>query len=248
MLLTNHPMDRPVDVEDEFVGVLLDMFPGTIPSHLSNILKRSNFDLQIAIDQLLSAQASGDLPKGESCASEAEQMLTSGSSLDKGRPKAAAPNRVRLVVLVGLPGSGKSTFAEQFADAGWAVVCQDVLGNRKACEEAADAALAAGRQVVVDRTNIDTTQRAHWLRIAHAHGIGPRGIVCVHLDPPPRECERRVLARTGHPTLPPTPQSAGVVRSFRRALQRPSEAEGFARVLVVRSDADALRAARALME
>lgn len=65
---------------------------------------------------------------------------------------AAAPNPPRLLVLVGIPGSGKSTLAARLqAEGGWAVVCQDVLGDRRACERAARRHLLAGRSVVIDR-------------------------------------------------------------------------------------------------
>ena len=48
----------------------------------------------------------------------------------------AAPTRAtlpRLVMAVGLPGSGKSTFAEALVASGngWQRVCQDVLGSRR---------------------------------------------------------------------------------------------------------------------
>ena len=54
---------------------------------------------------------------------------------------------VRLVVLAGLPGAGKSTLAQRFAARGWAVVNQDTLGNRKRCEEEARAALFRGARL-----------------------------------------------------------------------------------------------------
>ena len=70
-----------------------------------------------------------------------------------------------LLVLVGLPGSGKSTLAARFGAGGWVVVSQDVLHTRAACEAGVVAALAAGRSVVVDRTNVDVASRAVWLAI-----------------------------------------------------------------------------------
>ena len=62
-----------------------------------------------------------------------------------GWPGAPAPAGLRLVVLVGLPGCGKSWLAaRRFAPAGWDVVSQDQLGSRRRCEAAASAALLAG--------------------------------------------------------------------------------------------------------
>ena len=140
---------------------------------------------------------------------------------------------VRLAVLVGLPGSGKSTLARRFAARGWAVVCQDELGSRGACEAAADRALADGVRVVVDRTNIDPDQRAHWLRLARRHRLPDAAIACVVLALPRAACERRVLARRGHPTLPPNASSVDVIRRFAAQYQPPAPGEGFGRILVL---------------
>ena len=149
-----------------------------------------------------------------------------------GGDNASTQAEFRLVVLVGLPGSGKSTLARRFAARGWRVVCQDELGSRAACEEAAAGALREGARVVVDRTNIDAEQRAHWLRLARQHRLPDSAAACVVLSAPRAECERRVLARRGHPTLPPDASSVGVVRRFAAQYQAPSPQEGFGRVLV----------------
>ena len=41
------------------------------------------------------------------------------------------------------------------------------LGSRRAVERAAREALWRGEHVLIDRTNLDRAQRAHWLRLAH---------------------------------------------------------------------------------
>jgi predicted kinase len=64
-----------------------------------------------------------------------------------------------MVVLVGIPGSGKSFVANQFRQRDWVIVSQDELGNRRTCEQKAELALAQGRSVVIDRTNFDQQQR-----------------------------------------------------------------------------------------
>ena len=49
---------------------------------------------------------------------------------------------IRMIVLVGIPGSGKSFVANIFKKEGWIVVCQDELGDRCKCEAAARQAYA----------------------------------------------------------------------------------------------------------
>lgn len=59
-----------------------------------------------------------------------------------------------LLVLVGLPGSGKGLVADQLQEAGWRVVSQDQRKkSRKRCESAVRYLLKEGHDVVVDRCN-----------------------------------------------------------------------------------------------
>ncbi|KAG6427669.1 hypothetical protein SASPL_111915 [Salvia splendens] len=76
-----------------------------------------------------------------------------------------------ILVLIGLPGSGKSTFCEEVAKIScrpWTRVCQDVINNGKSgtkimCLSVAAAALEDGKSVLIDRCNIDKEQRADFL-------------------------------------------------------------------------------------
>ena len=74
-----------------------------------------------------------------------------------------------ILVLVGRPGSGKSLFADAFQNLPqkWTVVNQDILKSRERCENLTRAALKTNQSVVVDRTNIDQTQRLYWISIAN---------------------------------------------------------------------------------
>lgn len=70
-----------------------------------------------------------------------------------------------LIVLCGLTGSGKSTFAEEFielmekqGDHSWRRVSQDLLKTKPRCKEAVKTALERGDNVVLDRTNLSEEQ------------------------------------------------------------------------------------------
>ena len=70
--------------------------------------------------------------------------------------------RQLLVVLVGMPGSGKSTFAEELISQHpecWRRISQDVLGSRQRCIQRAKAELREGHHVLIDRCNFDESQR-----------------------------------------------------------------------------------------
>ena len=86
-----------------------------------------------------------------------------------------------LVVLVGVPGSGKSTFARHLSDT-YERVCQDELPTKAHCINNIKAALSQGKPVIVDRTNMNREQRVPFLRIAAARNVPVR---CVVFEPAP---------------------------------------------------------------
>lgn len=155
-----------------------------------------------------------------------------GRQHSSARAAASSPavnEEVRLLILCGLPGSGKSTLAAALRGNNWRVVNQDTMGNRRACERACAAALAAGERVVVDRCNHDAQQRAHWVRLLDAAGGGRA--YALWLDVDEDECVARCRARRGHRTLPPE-KAARVIRGFRDTWVPPdATSDGLAGVL-----------------
>lgn len=139
----------------------------------------------------------------------------------------------KMLILVGLPGAGKSRLSGRLAALGWEVVNQDQLGDRKACVAAAKEALAKSRRVVVDRCNATRLQRRVWLELAEDYEVGA---ACIWLDIPEDVCGARVLQRFGHETLPAEEKSLEVIAAFSRRLEAPMEAEGFVRWRVKEDD------------
>lgn len=69
------------------------------------------------------------------------------------------PSQPELLVCVGAPGCGKSTFARQYSDT-YTIVSQDELGTWKACLERARKSLINSRSAIIDNTNRDLETRS----------------------------------------------------------------------------------------
>lgn len=101
---------------------------------------------------------------------------------------------LELVLFVGSPGAGKSTFYwENLKDLGYERVNQDLLGSRKACIQAATHFLKEGKPVAVDNTNAEMETRAQWIEIASDFQIPVR---CVHFTASPKLCEHNDAVRS----------------------------------------------------
>ncbi|KAJ1959682.1 hypothetical protein GGI12_004210 [Dipsacomyces acuminosporus] len=132
----------------------------------------------------------------------------------------------QMLVLVGLPGCGKSAFAKRLAIHGkhWEHINQDETGSRSLCEQHAAKMLKEGKNVVIDRCNFDEDQRKIWVKIAE-DAFAP--VDALFFDVDVKVCKERVKARNGHPTGVEGKFGAEVVARFDRLLTRPTIYEGF---------------------
>ncbi|MFK8185009.1 MAG: AAA family ATPase [Phormidesmis sp.] len=150
-----------------------------------------------------------------------------------------------LIMLIGLPGSGKSTWAKQFithqpdykliatddvryqlygdeaVQGEWLQIWRAVLSQLKEAREA----IAAGKltSVIYDATNARRRHRREFIQAAKDCGYGP--IHALWLDTPLASCLARNQTRDRHvPT--------DVIEKMHRQLTEapPSEAEGFASI------------------
>jgi aryl-alcohol dehydrogenase-like predicted oxidoreductase/histidinol phosphatase-like enzyme/predicted kinase len=151
-----------------------------------------------------------------------------------------------VVMIMGLPGSGKSTMAEEFAARGYLRLNRDETGGTlRGLIPALDRALSSGTpRVVLDNTYVSRASRAAVIQAAAARGVAVR---CVWLSTSVADAQvntvSRIVERYGKlldveelaarrkrdpAALPPMTQFR-----YQRELEAPDPSEGFARVDVI---------------
>ncbi|KAJ7493460.1 P-loop containing nucleoside triphosphate hydrolase protein [Mycena galericulata] len=148
--------------------------------------------------------------------------------------QSATAGKQVVLILVGLIGSGKSTFAQAleayFPE--FRRCNQDDLGDRRQVEYVSREALRNGSSVCIDRTNFDPSQRAHWIRIARE--VPGTLIWVIVFDTPEEVCAARLRTRTGHPTIHDPEAALSILERFSSQYRAPSEDEGYDRIIYLK--------------
>lgn len=136
-----------------------------------------------------------------------------------------------MIVLVGLPGSGKTQIAlNHFKDI--ERISQDDLGSRDACVERFLSAVESDKDTIIDRCNISIRQRSIWLKLAKHYGVTE--VECINVTTGPQECYVRAIKRKDHPTIKDlTPlKIRAIINSFNKEYEPPTFQEGFTKIIV----------------
>ena len=137
---------------------------------------------------------------------------------------------IEVVVLVGIPASGKSTFYRARFAATHVHVSKDLFPNARHRErrqaQLIDEALGAGRSLVVDNTSPTVADRAAVIEAARRHGAR---VVGYYFATPLADALVRNAARRGRARVP----DVGV-RAIAKRMCRPHPAEGYDELYVVR--------------
>lgn len=141
---------------------------------------------------------------------------------------------LELVLLVGLPASGKSSFQRERFTGSHVVVSKDLMPNNRNRERRQrhliEEALAAGYSVVVDNVNASRQARAPLLEIGRRYEAQ---IIGYWFESVPGECMRRNATRIGRARVPPV-----AIFAAAKALEPPAYAEGFDQLYRVTLDAE----------
>lgn len=133
------------------------------------------------------------------------------------------------MILVGLPGAGKTTFYRQRFPS-HEHISKDALPNVRNKQVRQDAALrralAGGRSVIVDNTNVSPAERAAIIAIARAFDARVAGY---YIEATTREAVARNEGRTGRAKVP----KVAIFTSAKR-LVPPVASEGFDELHTVR--------------
>ncbi len=159
------------------------------------------------------------------------------------RARRRTADDAEVVLVMGIPGAGKSLVAEEHVRRGYVRLNRDERGGslRELARVLEDELSAGTRRVVLDNTYLTRATRSYVVEVAGRHGIPVR---CIWLDTPLAQAQvnvvERLLARFGSlPTpeevrevarqepgvLAPTSQMRAL-----RELEPPSEDEGFSSV------------------
>jgi predicted kinase len=138
---------------------------------------------------------------------------------------------MELVILIGLQGSGKSTFYRQRFAQMHELVSKDLFRNNsnpaRRQRQLIEEALQAGRSVVVDNTNPTREVRAELVRLGRRHGATVLGY---YFEAQVTESLARNALREGRGRVPDV-----AIFATMKKLVRPSNEEGFDRLYYVRT-------------
>ncbi|XP_018543113.1 LOW QUALITY PROTEIN: bifunctional polynucleotide phosphatase/kinase [Lates calcarifer] len=141
-------------------------------------------------------------------------------------------NKTEVIVAVGFPASGKSTFFHTHViPKGYTYVNRDTLGSWQSCVSACERALKEGRSVAVDNTNPDPESRKRYVDVAKAAGVPCR---CFHFSASLEQAKHNNRFREMVPSDSKHAKVNDMVfHSYKKHFVAPALSEGFTEILQI---------------
>ncbi|XP_075956014.1 bifunctional polynucleotide phosphatase/kinase isoform X1 [Anarhichas minor] len=141
-------------------------------------------------------------------------------------------SRTEVIVAVGFPASGKSTFFQTHViPKGYVYVNRDTLGSWQSCVSACERALKEGRSVVVDNTNPDPESRKRYVDVAKAAGVQCR---CFHFSASLEQAKHNNRFREMVPSNSKHVKVNDMIfHSYKKHFVAPALPEGFSEILQI---------------
>ncbi|XP_066534133.1 bifunctional polynucleotide phosphatase/kinase [Hoplias malabaricus] len=137
-----------------------------------------------------------------------------------------------VIVAVGFPGAGKSTFFQtHIIPKGYVYVNRDTLGSWQHCVSACERALKDGQSVVVDNTNPDPESRKRYVDVSRNAGVSCR---CFNFTASLEQSKHNNRFREMIPSaIKPAPVNDMVFHSYKNKFVTPTLSEGFSEILQI---------------
>eukprot|EP00250_Pteridium_aquilinum_P003499 c13818_g1_i1 orf=361-2667(-) len=184
-----------------------------------------------------------ELKHGQSCVDSEKQVPLNQNTTNS----TTGSSKVVLLMLVGLPGSGKSTFCDKLLQSNpskWRRICQDIVSNGKRgtkeqCLKLAEKALNQGFNVMIDRCNLAKDQRRDFLQLARRLHAQAEALV---LDLPVKTCIQRAIQRKGHEGGLEGKSAPAAIGRMAQGKEMPVELEGFSVIVTCHTEEDVVKA------
>lgn len=149
--------------------------------------------------------------------------------------KTKIKTHIKFIMLVGLPGSGKSTFTELFMSNNMnvKVINQDIMG-RKISEQSLLKFIKESDITILDRVNSTKEDRKTWIENTL---LSPKQCLCIYLSTPKFVCIDRAKNRENHPTIK---KGGGdrIINDIDSNFEIPTKEEGFSEIIELQDEED----------
>ena len=164
------------------------------------------------------------------------QLLNTNDYLkkDKGTIRFNGKKCPKMFVLVGLPGSGKSTFSNHIVDNIKSIIriSQDDIG-KKACHENILKNISNNNLIIIDRCNLKKSDRKEYCDYLK----NDQKAWAIIFNTEPEECIYRAQNRPDHPTLKAS-GAEKIIKDLASKYENVSDNEGFEQIINIKSPDD----------